>query len=78
MRFTEQDSLAVLKQQEQKMAQIIDSIYFNTYEYRPSQSMDTKKLELSRMIKTFAVLYTDHQQMLYAYEKILLEKKDTK
>jgi len=76
MRLYEQNSLTVLKQQEQKMSQIIDSIYFNTYEYRPSQSMDTKKFELSRMLQSFAVLYADHQQMLYDYEKRLQEKKD--
>ena len=70
MLFRKEDSLAMLKFQEQKMQQILDVIYFNTYKYTPSEAVDTKKYELARLMNNYAVLFSDHQKMLEDYEEI--------
>jgi len=73
MKFRKEDSLATLRYMEQRMQQILDIVYFNTYEYRPSDAIDTKRYELARLMQQYAILFLEHQEMLKDYEKIMKE-----
>ena len=63
-----------LKYNEMKMQQILDTIYFNTYEYRPSEAIDTKKYELSMLLNHYASLVIINQELMDEIEFRLKEK----